>query len=265
MTKDDFGFMWQGKITQVATSEDMALLAPVHRHRDKKHRALLLLHGFSSSPAVYRKLIPQLSFYDALVCPLLPGHGTNIEDFSKVRAQEWLHSADAACKALVEQYTLVDVMGLSLGGVLATYVSYRYKLNHLYLLAPAFSLTIHSKLALITAQILHRLGIKHLKNRAGNLQNSEFNELVYKRLPLTTIVEILHLIHHFSYEPFQCPVDLFLGTSDKVVNSQAIAKRFENEPQVQIHWLLNSAHVLPLEKDTDCIVNVVRNNIEEEP
>lgn len=56
-------------------------------------------------------------------------------------------------------------------------------------------------------------------------------------------------------------MDLFLGRHDDVVASAHVARRFENfYHQATIHWLEQSAHVLPLDGDIDQIIQCVRHN-----
>ena len=55
------------------------------------------------------------------------------------------------------------------------------------------------------------------------------------------------------------PTDLFLGSFDEVVDSEQVAKRFFNAPQCNIHWLQNSAHVLPLDNDVNAIIDCMNH------
>ena len=260
MSIDDFRYMWRGKPLQSLVNDQAHLLAPIDLRNKGHNRALLLLHGFSSSPAVYRHLLPKLPTYDAIHCPTLPGHGKSIAAFSIAKAQEWLATAELACDALVKDYQNVDVMGLSLGGLLACHLSQRFKLHHLYLLAPALKLKLNMGLSLKAAQLLHWMGFQTLRNRAGNLCSQLYGELAYRQLPITAIIEILTLVNEFQYSPPTCPTDLFLGSCDEVIDSDRVAKVFAPNPNCTIHWLTHSAHVLPLDHDLDEIIDCLHHN-----
>jgi len=260
MNIDDFRYMWRGKQPESLLNEQSHLLAPVNIRHQHKGRALLLLHGFSSTPAVYRHLIPALTMYDAVVCPALPGHADSFDSFSKARASEWLAAVEQTCAELFRDYQTVDVMGLSLGGLLACHLSNKFPLNHLYLLAPALVLRLKIATAFKCARMLQQLGFKALRNLAGNIYTPGYRELAYRQLPLAAIAEVLTLIHTFKFIPPTGPTDLFLGTFDEVVNSNAVAQRFANLPNVNTHWLHQSAHVLPLDGDVEFIIECVRNN-----
>lgn len=257
---DDFRYMRRGIPLAILHPESAHILAPVDSRGEKKERALLLLHGFSSSPAVFRNIISKLSGYDAIVSPVLPGHGESINAFSVVKAQEWVNATEKLCASLCEEYQMVDVLGLSLGGILACNLSKKFPLHHLYLLAPALDL--HSSISLLLwyGRFLQALGFKLLRNRAGNLLSEQFGELAYRQLPIVTIMELLNYIRNFKFTAPTCPTDLFLGEYDAVVDSKKIAKRFATAP-TNIHWLSNSAHVLPLDGDVDEILECVKNNL----
>ena len=260
MNINDFRFMRKGKQMQLLTPADAHLLQPIDRRSTLKNRALLLLHGFTSTPGVYREMLPLLSMYAAIVCPALPGHADSIVSFNNVKAAEWVTASEQVCQSLIQEYQAVDVLGLSLGGLLGCHLSTRFNLNHLYLLAPALALPINIPLLLWYGRILSVMGIKYLRNRAGNLHTQRSRELAYRLLPVHAATELLTLIQDYKFDPPSCPADLFLGRWDTVIDSMTIAKAFENFPHTQIHWLENSAHVIPLEEDISAIITCIEKN-----
>lgn len=262
MKLDDFRYARCGKPIGPLLSEQAALLQPIDKRGAGKNHALLLLHGFSSSPAVFRKLITQLPAYDAVVCPVLPGHGDSIAAFTAVKAHEWVATAEQCCAALIEEYQHVDVLGLSLGGLLACHLSQQFKLCHLFLLAPALSLKYNTPYTMLLARILHQLGFHYLRNRAGNLCNPKESELTYRLLPIATIIELFNLVNSLNRAAPECPTDLFLGKYDSVINSASLAERFKPEKQINIHWLNHSAHILTLDNDLPFIVTCIKQHLE---
>lgn len=255
MKRDDFRHMRRGKQIAALKDNDLKFLKPVHYIGKEKNHALLMLHGFSSSPAVFRYMLPHLLHYDAIVAPVLPGHVDSITAFSRVKALDWLIAAENICDPLFRDYQRVDLLGFSLGGLLACYLSERFQFNRLYLFAPALALRLPLKAALKTAAIFQRLGFSQLRNAAGNLLHPEHSEIAYRRLPLTTIREILYFIDEFHWQPPQYPIELFLGCHDLIVNSHKISAFFARLPNAEIHWLKNSAHVLPMDNDFEQIIH----------
>jgi len=256
---NDFRYMWRGHALRTLTSKDANLLAPIDSRSDKQGSVLLLLHGFSSSPAVFRELLPKLTMYDAIICPVLPGHAHSIVNFAHTKAEEWLATTELLCETLCKTYKQVDVLGLSLGGLLTCYLAKRYTFHHIYLLAPAIALHLNIPLAKAAARTLHTLGFRYLRNNAGNLHTNAHQELTYRQVPLTIILELFKLIQDAPDLPTNCPVDLFLGRFDAVVDSPTVAKKFENLSNTKIHWLEHSAHVLTLDGDINVIIEVIQN------
>lgn len=260
MKYDDFRYMQRGKQLSELKQTDWALLNPINQNGEGKNRALLALHGFSSSPAVYRYLLPKIEHYDAIVCPLLPGHGESIESFSKSKAQDWFLAAKNHCDNLIKTYEKVDILGLSLGGLLACKLCQSYPINHLYLLAPALRLNLHINRTLAIAQLLKRLGFRHIRNIAGNLMSNQHAEIAYRKLPISAVIEMLHYARQYEWIPPECPTDLFLGRFDQVVSSQQVEQLFTNLPNTKIHWLNQSAHVLPLDNDLNEIIDCINQS-----
>ena len=257
MNKDDFRYMLRGKQLNALTNKDLALLKPVTKQQEAKHKALLVLHGFSSTPAVYRFLIPQIKHYDAIICPALPGHAESINAFSMATAADWFQATSDVCASLIKTYEKVDVLGLSLGGILACELSKKFTLNHLYLLAPALKIRMNAAFLLQLAKVLKLCGFVQMRNAAGDLMTDEHAEIAYRKLPLTTIIEMLQLAQHYQWIAPSCPVDLFLGRNDHVVNVEAVEQLFSPLPNTTIHWLEHSAHVLPLDKDLKSIIQCI--------
>lgn len=259
MNIDDFRCTRRGIQLHTLDSGQSDLITEVNLQTDKKNRALLMFHGFSSSPAVYRALIPTIKGYDAIVCPLLPGHGASIAAFEAVKADEWLATAERYCESLLSEYQQVDVLGLSLGGLLACHLAARYPLGHLYLLAPALDLQLAVKQYMIVLKGLKKLGFQRVRAFAGDLYTSHECEIAYRQLPLNAIIEIFNLINNFNLNEINCPTDIFLGCHDHIVCSWRVADRFADKKNVNIHWLLNTAHLVPLDGDIDKIVECINS------
>ena len=93
-------------------------------HADGDRRGVLVIHGFTSDP---RSMAP---ITDGLVAegftvdvPLLPGHGTVVEDLIQTGFTDWLGTARTAYRALAERCDSVAVVGLSMGGALTAWLA----------------------------------------------------------------------------------------------------------------------------------------------
>lgn len=87
-------------------------------------RAIILLHGFGSSPADFGDLGDRLSragFH--VVAPLMPGHGVTPTELLTVKREEWIAVAEQTYRALAARFGEVSVVGYSMGGVLALHLA----------------------------------------------------------------------------------------------------------------------------------------------
>ena len=81
--------------------------------------AVVLVHGFTGTPAHWRLMAPVLAAAGYTVeIPLLAGHGTSVDDLAATRASDWLASVHAALDS-VGDHRRVHLVGLSMGGLLS--------------------------------------------------------------------------------------------------------------------------------------------------
>ncbi len=83
----------------------------------------LVLHGFTGNPGSMRALAEALAAAGFTVeLPLLPGHGTKVEDMIPTGFADWLGAAEAAYADLAARCERVVVVGLSMGGALTAWL-----------------------------------------------------------------------------------------------------------------------------------------------
>ena len=81
--------------------------------------AALVLHGFTGNPGSMRGLARALADAGFTVeLPLLPGHGTSVEDMIETGWKDWLGAAEEAYLDLAARCDTVAIVGLSMGGAL---------------------------------------------------------------------------------------------------------------------------------------------------
>lgn len=87
----------------------------------------LLLHGFTGTPAAMRATADRLAGAGLGVeVPLLPGHGTAVEDLVPEGWATWAEAAERAYAALGARCRRVAVVGHSMGGTLACWLAQRH-------------------------------------------------------------------------------------------------------------------------------------------
>ena len=116
---------------------------------------VLLLHGFGDTPQTLGYLAAYLHSQGwGVRAPLLPGHGRTLDQFAASRATDWIEAARTELESLRLRYDVVAIIGLSMGGSLATILAAESPdVRALVLLAPYLSMPTRLR----RAAGLHRL------------------------------------------------------------------------------------------------------------
>lgn len=103
---------------------------------------VLLLHGFGDTPQTLGYLATHLHAQGwGVHAPLLPGHGRTLDAFAASGMSEWLGAARGALTQMRARHDRVSVVGLSMGGSLATILAAETPdVQSLVLLAPYLSM-----------------------------------------------------------------------------------------------------------------------------
>jgi carboxylesterase len=96
-------------------------------HEIKVDTAVLMIHGFPSTPNVYQYSAHCFfeKGYDSYAY-LLPGFGTNIEDFKKTYFTQWFNYACKKYEELKSRYKNVVIVGISMGGAITLKLGEKY-------------------------------------------------------------------------------------------------------------------------------------------
>ena len=87
----------------------------------------LVVHGFTGNPSSMRPLAQALAGVGfAVELPLLPGHGTSVDDMMPTRFVDWSAALEACYLDLAGRTDSVVVAGLSMGATLAAWLATRH-------------------------------------------------------------------------------------------------------------------------------------------
>jgi carboxylesterase len=103
----------------------------------------LLLHGFTGTPSEMRPLGEHLAARGYTVCaPLLPGHGTRVDELARMTWKDWFSTAVESWDALGRRASERVVAGLSMGALLALHLAHERssEVRAVAALAPALEL-----------------------------------------------------------------------------------------------------------------------------
>lgn len=218
--------------------------------------AVLLVHGFTGSPAATRPWGEHLAEAGYTVRgPRLPGHGTRWQDMNLTTWQDWFAEVDRNFRELRAEHDDVFVMGLSMGGTLALRLAevHGADVAGVVLVNPAVHSERRDRHALpYLARVLPGWpGIRNDIAKPGQ------DEVAYPRMPLKAALSLTDLwrVVRADIKRVTQPMLMFSSRVDHVVepsNGDWIADRVQSRDFTRI-YLEQSYHVATLDYDAPLI------------
>lgn len=187
--------------------------------------AVLIIHGFAGGTydqenlANYLEVNRHLDVYSFT----LPGH--DVKSREKATCREWIKESEKQIEFLIDNgYKKIYLVGHSMGGVIATYLSTKYKqVKKLVLAAPAFSHLASEE----EGGLLGALGKSVDIIKAYD--TDEFFTRV-RKLPISAFKEFLRLVEKYQYtkNEIKVPVMIVHGKKDQIVPISSSIEIFEN-------------------------------------
>lgn len=107
-----------------SVSEYLHPLAAPFRFEGERPETVMLIHGWTGSPAHMRPL--GLTLNEAgytVVGPLLAGHGTSLEEMTDTGWRDWVRSAAEPAMEILDAGDALHLVGLSMGGIISLLLS----------------------------------------------------------------------------------------------------------------------------------------------
>lgn len=230
-------------------------------HGERARIGILLVHGFTGSPASLRPLAEMLARRGFAVELLrLPGHGTQIRDVLPTRYEDWRAAVVAGGRALAARTERTVIVGLSLGGTLSLDAASSE-------LAPAGVVSINAQilnregLAIKLGPLIERVLPIVPPQLAGLTPNDiakpETDERAYTWIPTAagnSIVRALSRVRE-QLAKLSCPVLVMYSANDHSVppeNSKALLSLIDRKLTEEL-VLQRSYHVATLDYDLELI------------
>ncbi len=213
---------------------------------------VLVLHGFTGSPASMRPLAEDLAARGyAVELPLLPGHGTHWKQLQTTTWQDLARETVRALEELRSRTRARVVVGLSNGGLVALRLAQTRAddLAGMVLVNPfLFSLDPRMKLLPILKSVL-----PSVPGVINDIAKPDMDEVGYDRVPLRSLASMAQLQRQVraALPETTLPTLLFTSRQDHVVdprNSEEIADRI-GATDFEHVWLERSYHVATLDYD----------------
>src|SRR3954466_6693423 len=144
----------------------------------------LVIHGFTGNCQSMRPLAEAFAAAGFTVeLPLLPGHGTTVEDMLDTRWDDWSGAAEAAFSELQSRCRNIVVAGLSMGGTITAWLAARHPEGaRLVLVNPAVEPTADSFMEAIAG--MKATGATVMQGIGSDVANPDVQESAYADTPL---------------------------------------------------------------------------------
>ncbi|HEX2381998.1 MAG TPA: alpha/beta fold hydrolase [Acidimicrobiales bacterium] len=217
----------------------------------------LVLHGFTGNCNSMRGIAHALARAGFTVeLPLLPGHGTTVEDMNATTWSDWSAAAEETLEKLQARVDEADgggkvvVVGLSMGGSLTAWLGTRHpELAGLAFINPAVTMPAEMRDG---AQALLDSGTEYLDGIGSDIADPDSTETAYEKTPVKPLLSLLDAEHatHPHLRNISCPSLIITSRQDHVVppeNSDDLAGAVSGP--VERIWLERSYHVATLDFD----------------
>jgi carboxylesterase len=218
----------------------------------------LVLHGFTGSPDTLR---PQAEAFAAagftVLAPRLPGHGTSVEDMVTTGWSDWTGEVERAYAELSARCEQVVVLGLSMGGTLACWLTARHP-------EIAGIVTVNAAVKPFSAeerdfvQLLLDAGDEIAPGIGADLAAPDARERAYEGTPLRPLLSLWDGIDELqaALPTITCPALVMNSAVDHVVMppnevAEHLASRLGGPVERLV--LERSYHVATLDHDKDLI------------
>ena len=217
---------------------------------------VLVLHGFTGNPNSMRGIAHALAAAGfAVELPLLPGHGTVVEDMIPTGFSDWLGAAEEALAKLEARVPgNVVVVGLSMGGALTCWLAS----EHPELAGIAAINAIVSApegMGDVVQQLLDS-GEELMDGIGSDIADPDSHESAYAQTPVRPLVTMLAAAAELRDRigRIACPTLILTSRNDHVVppeNSDVLAAAVQGS--VEREWYDRSFHVITLDYDKDAV------------
>jgi carboxylesterase len=217
---------------------------------------VLVLHGYTGSPQSVRPLAESLASSGcSVVLPLLPGHGTSVEDLLSTRWADWSSAAESSYGELAGRCDRVFVAGLSMGGTLAIWLALRHaEIAGVIVVNPLLDPPAESFREMLRAML--DSGAASLPAIKSDIAKEKVAESAYEATPIEPMLSMFEAVDEIAARlgELSCPVLLLSSRNDHVVPSESGDLLVEKAAvPVERVWLERSFHVATLDYDAPVV------------
>ncbi|MNQ96631.1 Carboxylesterase [compost metagenome] len=214
----------------------------------------LLFHGFTGGPYEVEPLARHLRERGQLCeVPILPWNGESRHQLHASRWEDWVQAAERHARRMTETYGSFDMVGFSMGGLLAAYLSVRYPVRRLILLNTAV-------IYVSPGRLLNVLRDEWKYQRKISLIKG-------KSTPLVATWQFTRLVRHLKPELSQVnkPTLIAQAERDQVIHPQSARYIYSKlKGQRELYWHAKSDHLICLSEDAPALFRQVSAFLDKE-
>lgn len=220
---------------------------------------VILVHGFTGSPSEMRLLGNYLNDRGyTVLAPRLTGHGTTPEAMARTDWSEWYGNVEDAYYLLRGMCQNVDIVGLSMGGILSLKLAAAHPVGRVAALSsPVF--IADKRLPMLP---LYRLIRKFAVKRRRTFHDVDpIYSVCYDKTPLNCLSSLLELIKKVDaiLPSVKQPTLIVQSRNDHTVRPKSARYIYERvgSREKQLIWLEESGHIVTLDCERERVFSVV--------
>jgi carboxylesterase len=218
---------------------------------------VLLIHGFTGSPAAMRGLGEYLNQNQGFTTLgiRLPGHGTQVDDLRRPAWRDWLTTVEDGLNLLRGMCDQVYVAGISMGGVLTLIAANRYQVQGVAALSTPYGLTGDWRVRFMRPLSLF---VPKFKKPAAVGNRAETSYAYFVPHAIAEAAELAKLMQE-NLTKINIPVLLIQSRGDKVIEPNALdlisGQLHRLHPETL--WLEKSGHIITLDQEREIVYRKV--------
>jgi len=212
-------------------------------------QGILLIHGFTGSPAEVRLLGEFLHKEGYTVLgPRLCGHGTTVEEMANTKWPQWYSSVEDAYHILRAVCSKITVIGLSMGGLLAFKIATDYPVDKIISLSTPIFIT-DKRLDMLPVYRMFRDFVPKKRKKYADVHPKY--KICYDATPLSSIGSLVELIEQVQklLPNIKDKLLIIQGRNDHTVQPRSAEYIYDHVGSLekQLIWLDKSGHVITLD------------------
>jgi carboxylesterase len=234
--------------------------------------ALLFIHGYSDSPAIFRKMAARLAEMGFTCRAMLrPGCARPLDLYEKATREKWLAAVGEEIAALRETHDEVWIVGHSLGAAIT--IDYLLAdpdaVDGIVLLAPLIEVS-SERSPILSAQAWYKIGkpmmifteiMENPFEVDAHAEDAQSYDMFSSFFPRKLYDEIFAVTDNIKgrADELDVPVLMVLSRQDDIVDSEAARGYYEgiSSDRKKLVWLEDARHLVPIDTGWDDVANEI--------